>query len=293
MKRLVFALGNAFIALAVAAGPASAYLVEIDTFTVTRAGTDILVDNFADSNPPPSTPSGSPTTYGTNGTFAEAGTDPGAVATMTTATGAANVFGGTNFIRHNATLLTNIQPGNPAGLGSNVTFAAAGLFDVNIPTNNRESYGVYFTDNAGGMNGNDQLEMRLVRNQAGQLGIQFQRVDWMAQVASGIESIGLLAAVGAPALADTTNDQLLLSLDRLSVGSNLITASYEYFDNGASLGAVSFANTASIFNGEDSTRAGFFARVARTVPEPGTLTLFAFGLAGLGFMGRRKRAAGS
>jgi hypothetical protein len=289
MKRLVIALGGALVASAFAAGSASAYFVEIDTFTVTRNGTDILVDDFADNTPPPSTPVGSPTTYGTNGTFAEAGT----VATMTTATGAPNVFGGTNFIRHSATLLTNIQPGNAAGLRSNLTLAVEGLFDVNIPTNNRESYGVYFTDNMGGMTGDDQLEIRLVRNQAGQVGIQFQRVDYVAQMATGIESIGLLAAVGAPALADTANDQLLLRLDRPSIGSNLITASYEYFDNGTSLGLVSFANMASIFNGEDWTRAGFFARVARAVPEPGTLTLFAFGLAGLGFIRRRKRAADS
>lgn len=289
MKKLIIALGGALVTLAFAAGPASAYFVEIDTFTVTKNGTDILVDNFADSNPPPSGPA-SPTTYGTNGTFAETGVDPGAVATMTTATGAPNVFGGTNFIRHNANFRTNTDPlPNENGLKSNDTLKVTGLFNVNIPANNRESYGVYFIDAAGGTAGNDQLEVRLVRGQDGVLRINFQRVDHLTQTSASIAGIQLTSMAWATRLADVTNDQLLLQLDKLSAGSNLITASFTYFDvDNLTSFSMTFGPTDSIFNGEDWTRAGFFARVA--VPEPGTLAILGLGLAGLGFL-RRRRAA--
>lgn len=287
VKNLITVLVGALIVSASMVNSASAYVVMIDNFTVTKNGGVALNDSFDTGGPPPAGPSAAGI-YGVNGTFAEGG----GVATMTTATGSPTVFGGTSFIRHTATFLTNAQPLSVSmdGLKSDDALSVAGLFDLSIPTTNRESYGVYFTDRlgpGGSLNtGNDQLEMRLVKNQAGQVRIQFQRLDHVTQTSTGIQSILLETAVGVTALGDITNDQLLLKLEKLSDTSNVITASFEYFDNGSSLGVMSFANTASIFNGEDYTRAGFFARVA--VAEPGTLMVFAFGLAGLGFTRRRQ-----
>jgi len=289
--KLIFA--GAVVAVLGAAwpAPASAYVVMLDDFNVQRNGSVIFHDPFSDGLPPPNAPNftnGNLGSYGTNGTFSEVG----GRAVMDTSLGEP----GSNpaNVGQFAVLRSNIDPANPTlGLKSNSTFKVEALFDLLLSIGPQDRYGVRLTDRltAGpgtppNQPGDDVLEIAVRRGADGILRVQFREVGFDAD--SPTENIA--ASVLAPA---TGVDQIMLRLERKSLLSTDVTASFDLIDNGLVTSSHTFLTAgnpfATIFNGENWTRAQLIA--TERVPEPGTLSLLALGLLPLVLARRRRRGA--
>ncbi len=130
-------------------------------------------------------------------------------------------------------------------------------------------------DGTGGIPGNDNLGMLVSLTPFNDLMNQFVRFDFLAGIMSVIEEIAL----------ESMHDQIALTLDKTTSTSNEITASFAYVD-GRSFGATTpFAAKDIIFDGDNFTRAQFFA--ATPVPTPATLPLFVLALGLMFFSVRR------
>ena len=243
----------------------------IDDFRVTKNGTLIFDDPFSDGVPPPSAPdftNGTPASYFVSGTLTESGgkvrLDP---------VGAAIGPGigiNQNFFLERAILLTNVDPLNlTLGLKNVDTFSVRGLFDLSVPSQRLEAYGIRFNDGTSTNDAEDLLEVAVRRGPDGIDRVQFFNLDAVANTATLLGSF----------LLDPKHDQILLDLTRASAGSNAITASFAYVDGGVVGPFTTFGSTANIFSDENFTRAEFiwFA----PVPEPSSLILFGVGFAAL------------
>lgn len=282
MKDSISIIGRMALTLATAlviGNSAHAYVFTLDNFAIDKNGSAFFEDGFNGTVAPPEGPNGSNTYSVQGGVGPEANgrltLDRNDAATFTTARGETTLFQG-------ARLRTNRDGTNPDnGFYFGDVVSLVTIFDLIPPTELRQSYGVRFTDRASsiGLPGNDLTEIRVVRTRTDELRISFIEASFVDSTVSFISS----------AVLDITHDQIALMLDLGDTG--LVTASYAYLDGGTMGGVTSLAGDAQIFEGEDWTRAQFFARQVLPVPEPSTLALMGLGLAGIGFRRKRKLAA--
>jgi len=233
------------------------YTVALDQLTVAKNGDGSWFnDDFSDGNPPPSGdfyPNGSPADYNTSGVFSESG---GRMIMDGTGAGPTQsaLFTSIPFLGHFATLRSNIS-NNPADLNSGLKidddFSVAAVFDLTIPDENGEAYGVRLTDrvNSGSNSqpGDDVMELVVRRGFDGAVRIQFRERDFDAPEINNIESVLLNAPAGA--------DQISLLLNHEASSPGIVSASLDFLANGVVVGSHDFSSTGEIFGTETPANA--------------------------------------
>jgi VCBS repeat-containing protein len=255
------------------------YFFRIDDLNIVKNGAAFLHDTFGDGLAPPSSPSfanGTATSYFTNGTFFESagravmlGTAAGAGSSVITSVGPVYV--------HSAILSSNVDPANlTLGLKNDDDFTVEARFDLVMPQDPNEAYGVRLTDRIGdptpGVHDNDVLGLSVRRSPdaGGQVEVVLQRTDFSADTITIYESYALNPAPGV--------DQIVLRLSHDNGDVGVVHAEFDLYDHGAFASTQTFANTATIFNGENWTRAEFRAiapveTVSTQTSDYGTLTV--------------------
>jgi hypothetical protein len=160
------------------------------------------------------------------------------------------------------------------------TFSVYGLFDLTLPPNPTDGYGIQIQDNGPALNATEELGIQLRRNADSTLSIRSIQQNFAGGVLTVLDDDPLVIPAGA--------DQIEFRLQRATLGSDLVTAAYRFWDNGAPATAFTVMdNPADFFNNRGWARAGFRAS-ENLVPEPGTLALVFGALGVLAFAARRR-----
>ena len=171
-----------------------------------------------------------------------------------------------------------------------------GLFDMaNGPESLGDAVGIRLSDRVGGtgplaQDGDDVMQLSIRYGFGGGIIVALTHLDFVSDTITMLDFEMFDSITGLI----PTQTELVLSkeatLDTIEAGFTV----YDQFGD-VMQSTTLFAGTSElipIFNGEDFTRAQFFATTSVFVPapEPGIALIFGLGLAGLGYA-RRKRAA--
>lgn len=254
------------------ADPFTAY---IDDFSVVRNGVEIFHDPFSDGSGPPSAPpfaNGQPASYGVQGSFGAGSESGGRLRIGGDGYIVSNTFVGPVLVNA-ATLLTSRDSTTTNGLKKSQAFSVSGLFDYVPTTRANESYGIRLTD--GGRD--DVLDLRVIWAD-GAPAVRFRKIDFVNEITTPL-GLFTLPAGGF--------DEIFFDLTHRDADSDLVYASFTLLSGGVAVGSPHvFDMAGSIFSNELWTNADFRATAA--IPEPGTLALLSFGLAGLVALRRRR-----
>jgi hypothetical protein len=293
----IYTVVSAIALLAISVVPASAFIVQLDNFTVTKNGVTLMNDNFSDTaGLTVAGPMAEPLNDGVNGvysTFGNGGQSEGVLAGNRTfdTDGAAlqpsTLNPGTQIRTTGMTLLTHRgDESNPNGLKTDDTFrvdavvSLGSLTDLGIG----DAYGIRLRDrNTPTTVGNEELRLEIRKNGSNDPTVTLRHSNGELNVTTILQEISL-------SLLDLSgHDQVLLTLEKANAGTDTITASFELLNGGVGSGTTAFTSTFDIFGDEEWTRAGFRALDAGIpVPEPSAILLFGLGLAGLAITRRRR-----
>lgn len=240
-------------------------------------------DTFSDGLEPPSAGSFAaqiaPGSYGVFGNYGSSD-ESGGKLLLNSSKGALTVNAAGDARRNQqAVLLTNTDPANSvAGLKQAFhTFAIYGLFDLTLPPNPIDAYSIFLRDSGPELFSTEELTVQLRRELDNSLAIRFFRQDFVGGLITPLDSDPLVVPVGA--------DQVELRLQRANLGSDLVSAAYRFWDNGAPVGTGAFTpmdGATDFFNTRAWGQAGFRAFEA-VVPVPSTFLLLLGALGVLGF----------
>jgi hypothetical protein len=238
-------------------GPAADPFV-IDQFMIVRNGVTFFDDSFDNNIAPPDAPNltgGTATSYSVTG---EPGPEAGGKLTLNLDDGepTSNISETGSLLTLRALLLTNIDQADlNAGIKSGHTFSVTGIFDLIVPSEVATRFGIRLSDATLTAEGNDIVDLEVVRRSDGLVAIQLRDLDDPANTDILIDQV----------LLDPGHDQIVLRLERGTLANNTIRASFAYVDGGVVGAFTTFANTVAIFNGENFTRAEFRASSAPTL----------------------------
>lgn len=281
LHRPVWALALGGIT-ALTAVPALATPAAIDGFAVVRPVSGVYADEFNDGVAPPT---GGPSSSFDGGTLATYSLNSGASFAAGAESGGLLSFAGATFgpsctsfgcnASVQVTLQTSTAAGSTNGLRQNQDFLVYANWAFTTPDGG-ERYRLRLGDTFRGTSvSNDVVDIDVVRTSSGQAQVRLLDVDLSSGVATVINSVTL-----APGLTATN---LVMSFEHQAF-TNTVEASFRLYNGVTPVMASYTLGTATLFNGEDATQAGF--GVFAPVPEPASGALLA---AGLGWLAWRRR----
>ena len=288
---------------------ASADVVNIDNFAVTRDGTTIFSDSFgagmtlAGGSPPGKllasgmnfSNTTTPASYLVLGTVTETGNK----GILDTALGPALFFGppfSATAKLNDADLQTG-PPTSPFSLTPNDAFATTALFDLTVPQTLGGFYQVELSNRVAENMGNGDVISVQVQNCASGVpvvvcGSATAPVIVLKDANFATNTFTTIAQTPL----DTSNQQILLELSHPTPGIPDVNGSFAYVNGGVPGSLETLGDYTGLFQGPGGlnyTQAGFLQLAFTTVPEPSSLTLLASSIPsvlGLMWLRRRKTA---